>query len=109
MKVGQFVYICAAPNTLVWEKLYDPIRLDEDTIRAICNKKFYIYLVNTDDMKIREEVLLDFSCLLCDKREQPEVILPYIYLTKFIYENSKSKIMEIENFRFRLSCDKVLL
>ena len=58
---------------MIFEKVFDPFRMEEETIRTLCSKKFYIYLVNSDDMKVKEEILIDLSCLVSDRREIPNV------------------------------------
>ena len=58
---------------MIFEKVYDPFRMEEETVRTLCSKKFYIYLVNSDDMKVKEEILVDLSCLVSDRREFPDV------------------------------------
>ncbi|KAL4490305.1 hypothetical protein ABPG72_004344 [Tetrahymena utriculariae] len=87
------------PNTLVFEKDFDPIRVDDDFCKNLTKKEFYIYFVNSEDSKIKQEIYIDYSQLLSINSEKPE----------FEYSNNKLLIIEIEDFKFKLIADKPLL
>lgn len=65
-------------------------------MRLLTTHQFYVYVVNTEDMKVLQEITLDYSQLLTSTRN-------------FKYQNSKMKVLPIENFCMEVSADKELL
>jgi len=75
-----------------------PFRIDDNFAEKLCKTSFYIYLINTAENKVMQEIYFDYSPFLFPKKARP-----------IKYFSDKMLIPAIENFHFRMTPSKELL
>ena len=63
---------------MTFEKIFDNTRIDDDFVKLICSKKFYIYFVSIEDQKVKDTLLLHYSSIIMEKNDIKVLFMTHI-------------------------------